>query len=242
MSLTGKGLCEFAKSMIGTPYVYGMKGQVMTLEKFNELQKRYGKSYVWDSDKKKVGQVCVDCSGLISMYTGKMYGSSQLYEVASLRKPISDIANAPVGAVLWRKGHVGVYAGIQSGMCMCYEAKGSAYGTVASLVSNTTFTYYLLFDFIKYDTVNVYSTEAVLKQAVIDIRGKGTRPDKSWESVSTMQLKNVPALIEFLGGLEFLVRNGIINNTQLWREKRYKQNHVSDLLVKYAKFKKSTSR
>lgn len=65
MALTNKGLVQFIKSKIGTPYVYGMKGAVMTAEKYNMLKKTYG-SAVWDSDKKKIGKVCCDCSGLIS--------------------------------------------------------------------------------------------------------------------------------------------------------------------------------
>ena len=63
--MTGMELVAFARSKIGTPYVYGMKGTVMTLANYNYLKNQYGKM-VWDSDVKKVGQVCVDCSGLIS--------------------------------------------------------------------------------------------------------------------------------------------------------------------------------
>ena len=42
MALTNKGLIQFIKSKIGTPYVYGMKGAVMTTEKYNMLKKAYG--------------------------------------------------------------------------------------------------------------------------------------------------------------------------------------------------------
>ena len=40
--LTAKGLVAFAKSKLGTAYVYGMKGEVMSLEKYNWLKATYG--------------------------------------------------------------------------------------------------------------------------------------------------------------------------------------------------------
>lgn len=67
--VTAAELVAFAKSKLGVPYVYGMKGTVMTLAKYNELKALYG-ALVWDSDKNKVGKVCCDCSGLISWANG----------------------------------------------------------------------------------------------------------------------------------------------------------------------------
>ena len=62
--MTNYELVEFAKSKLGTPYVYGMKGSVMTLAKYNQLKQMYG-NLVWNSDRNKVGKVCCDCSGLL---------------------------------------------------------------------------------------------------------------------------------------------------------------------------------
>ena len=62
-------LIKFAESKIGTAYVYGMKGKVMGAGDYNRLKKAYG-DMVWDTDIKKIGKVCVDCSGLISWATG----------------------------------------------------------------------------------------------------------------------------------------------------------------------------
>ena len=53
--VTAAELVAFAKSKLGVPYVYGMKGTVMTLAKYNELKAFYG-ALVWDSDKNKVGR------------------------------------------------------------------------------------------------------------------------------------------------------------------------------------------
>lgn len=153
-NLNGKDLVKFAESKIGTPYVYGAKGAdgKFTQEKLNWLAKNYPSifttSYIYKA-KKFVGQVCCDCSGLISWYTGKVYGSSQLYSKANKRGTIATVDKAPIGAVLWKNGHVGVYIG--NGECI--EEKGIAYGCVKSKISNTAFTHWLTFDFMDYSEV-----------------------------------------------------------------------------------------
>ncbi len=149
MALTGRELVAFAKSKLGTPYVYGTKGELLTEEKYNYLKKRYG-SMVWDSDKKKIGEVCVDCSGLISWYTGKLLSSSQLKEQASACNPIYTIVSAPIGAILWQKGHVGIYTGLEAGIPYYIAADGSAYGVRKNKVSNSGFTNWLLMPWIRY--------------------------------------------------------------------------------------------
>ena len=152
--LNGKDLVKFAESKIGTPYVYGAKGAdgKFTQAKLNWLARNYPRvfttSYI-SKAKKFVGQVCCDCSGLISWYTGKVYGSSQLYSKASKRGSIKTVDKAPIGAVLWKNGHVGVYIG--NGECI--EEKGIAYGCVKSKISNTHFTHWLTFDFMDYSEV-----------------------------------------------------------------------------------------
>lgn len=145
-ALTGRELAAFAESKIGVPYVYGMKGSIMTLAKYRQLKALYG-SYVWDSDIKKVGMVCCDCSGLISWATGVMYGSSQLYEKAVRREKICAVCEAPIGALVWKKGHVGVYIG--NGEYIAED--GSAYGCRKNDLSNADFTHWLLMDYINYE-------------------------------------------------------------------------------------------
>lgn len=148
---TNKGLIDFAASKIGTPYVYGMKGAVMTRSKYNWLKKTYG-SLVWDSDVKKVGKVCTDCSGLISWYTGKEKSSSMFKAEAKVVHPISTIENAPVGAAVWRKGHIGIYVG--KGYAI--EARGSAYGVVKTKIAKRDWTHWFLLNDITYEAATVY--------------------------------------------------------------------------------------
>ena len=139
IALDNLGLVKFAESKIGTPYVYGMKGEVLTSAKYEQLKKQYGE-LVWNSDRNKIGKVCVDCSGLISWYTGVMRGSSQHKAAATSVYPISTIANAPVGALVWQQGHIGIYVG--NGEYVA--ADGSAYGVRRNKLSKAKFTHWFL--------------------------------------------------------------------------------------------------
>lgn len=149
---TNKGLIDFAASKLGTPYVYGMKGAVMTRAKYDWLKKTYGTDMVWDSDVKKVGKVCVDCSGLISWYTGKIKSSSMFKSEAKTLHPISTIADAPIGAAVWRSGHIGIYVG--EGYAI--EARGSAYGVVKTKIAKRDWTHWFLLNDITYEAAKVY--------------------------------------------------------------------------------------
>lgn len=166
--MTGMELVAFARSKIGTPYVYGMKGTVMTLENYNYLKGQYGKM-VWDSDVKKVGQVCVDCSGMISWACGVVLGSAQWFERANVKRPISSIKDAPLGALVWQKGHIGVYSGMRNGVPYYIAADGSAYGVREVPVSRNRFTHWLLVeDVFSYEM----EAEEVVEKDTIIINGK----------------------------------------------------------------------
>jgi len=124
---TGQGLVDYVKSKLGLPYVYGTKMEPLTKEKYDWLKKTYG-SNVWDSDAQKIGKVCCDCSGLISAYTGIQRSSQNFRDTAKQRNPISTVATAPVGALVWKQGHIGVYIGMENGVPMYIAEDGSAYG------------------------------------------------------------------------------------------------------------------
>lgn len=139
MSKTAQGLIEFAKSKIGTPYVYGAKGTVMSLEQIRELRRMYGSNCVWYSDDNKAGKVCVDCSGLISWYTGIVRGSGQYKSTAVEVIPISQRTNKHIGWAVWMNGHIGVYLGNDTYIA----ADGSAYGVRIAKLSQNRFTHLL---------------------------------------------------------------------------------------------------
>lgn len=158
MALTGKGLAKFAASKAGTPYVYGAKGAdgPLTQARVNWLAAHYPNVFTAGylkkiKDRHYVGQVCCDCSGLISWYTGKVLGSSQLYNQAKARLPMSQLDKFAIGTVLYRQGHVGVYCGLNSkGQHILMEAKGIDHGTVCSIVNPAKWKCGLTFSWIDY--------------------------------------------------------------------------------------------
>ncbi|MCQ4936873.1 MULTISPECIES: hypothetical protein [Anaerotignum] len=172
--MTGEQLVAFARSKLGTPYVYGMKGTVMTQANFNYLQGLFGVKLVWNSDEKKVGKVCVDCSGLISWATGVVLSSAQLFEKAVRKEPIGTIKNAPIGALVWKSGHVGIYTGLVGNVPYYIAADGSAYGVREVPLSQNNFTHWLLMEYINYDKEDdeVVTREKIIvdgKEIVVDL-------------------------------------------------------------------------
>ena len=155
---------QFVEEKIGTAYVYGMKGRVMTQTDYNSLKNMYG-DMVWDSDRNKIGQVCVDCSGLISWATGIIRNSQGYYNTAVAVHPISTIAKAPIGAAVWQKGHIGIYTG--NGTYIA--ADGSAYGVRRNSLSKASFTHWLILKDITYITKE--DDEMVEKSKVV-LNGK----------------------------------------------------------------------
>lgn len=153
--LTGKGLAQYARDKIGTPYFYGAKMQILTEQLIASMKKLYPKTvtkeYVEKArNKNMVGKICTDCSGLIYGYRGKNIGSSQLYQTASRRIPIAQAESFPVGTVVWRSNHVAVYIGMENGVQMVVEAKGINYGVVKTRLKDSAWVYGLLFSDLVY--------------------------------------------------------------------------------------------
>ena len=166
--MTGKELVAFCRSKIGTPYVYGMKGKVMTEQNYKFLKNTYGKM-VWLSDRDKIGKVCVDCSGLISWACGVTLGSGQWKARATKINPISTIEKAPIGALVWMQGHIGVYTGMKNGYPYYIAADGSAYGVREVPLRCNKFTHWLLVeDVFKYEM----GDDEVVEKDKVEVFGK----------------------------------------------------------------------
>ena len=166
--MTGKELVSFCRSKIGTPYVYGMKGKVMTEQNYKFLKNTYGKM-VWLSDRDKIGKVCVDCSGLISWACGVTLGSGQWKARATKINPISTIEKAPIGALVWMQGHIGVYTGMKNGYPYYIAADGSAYGVREVPLRCNKFTHWLLVeDVFKYEM----GDDEVVEKDKVEVFGK----------------------------------------------------------------------
>lgn len=55
-----------------------------------------------------------------------------------------------------------------------------------------------------------------------------------WKRMDLMKMANVPALLSKLGGLEILIKRGIIANHYLWENGIYRPVDVRTLLIKYS--------
>lgn len=64
----------------------------------------------------------------------------------------------------------------------------------------------------------------------------------SWNELEKIEIKNVPALLDKLGGINSLVEKKVIEDRQLWDDKKYNQNHVRSLITKYAHFIKESTK
>ena len=175
--LTNTGLVEFARSKIGTPYIYGAKQTkgketALTLAQYKSLQATYGKSCVWESDVSKVGKICCDCSGLISWYTGKIYGSSQYKSNAAEVHTIDTIKNAPVGVAVWLKGHIGIYSGMKNGVPYYIAEDGSAYGCREVPLSYNNFTHWFKISDICYEDEKEAEDTEMVEKIKINVNGK----------------------------------------------------------------------
>lgn len=188
MSLTNIGLVEFVKSKLGTPYVYAAKGKVLTQEQFDYFKKTYPQ-YTPLSDEKKIGEVCVDCSGLISWYTGILKSSSAFANESKLQ-PINTISLAPTGVAVWRKGHIGVYIGNGD----IIEARDSAHGTVRTKVGQRDFTHWFRLIDIEY----VEEEQEVVEKGKIIVNGEEQVVDMIRKSgvtyIKTRDIANVLGL------------------------------------------------
>lgn len=121
----------------------------------------------------QVGKVNTDCSGLIGAYLGVELSSAQMYAVADQRIVYETYAWLPVGTVLWKPGHVGVFLGKCDGTYRCVEAKGINYGTICSNVTDNDWQYGLLFPWVSYDMENCRSDTMTEK---FSITRKGENP------------------------------------------------------------------
>ena len=66
MSKTANELVNFAKSKLGTNYVYGMKGAVLTDSKLRSLANSYTKYLTYNKEKEKSEQCVLTVADLLA--------------------------------------------------------------------------------------------------------------------------------------------------------------------------------
>lgn len=154
---TYKQLLDHCKSASGWKYVYGAKGKVTSRSQILQLQTRYGKALVWDSDLSKAGSVCSDCSGLISSCTGIVRNSanykSTAVEVATLAQLKANWKKY-IGWGIWKNGHIGVVSDTEG---YYYAMDGSSRNWVHYPISKNDWTCVIKLKDIDYSS-NIAST------------------------------------------------------------------------------------
>ena len=191
--MTGKELVDFCRSKLGTAYVYGMKGKVLTEANYQYLHRLYGPRYVPYTDHKKVGQICVDCSGLISWACNKALNSAGWKSAADEIHPIGSLGDAPIGALIWMPGHIGVYTGKKNGVCHYIAADGSAYGVREVPISQNRFSHWLLVR----DVFDYEEDEMVEKETII-VDGKKHQVDMiRKDGVTYIKSRDIAGLVGY---------------------------------------------
>lgn len=56
-----------------------------------------------------------------------------------------------------------------------------------------------------------------------------------WSSLDKINLKNVPALLKKMGGIDRLLKDKIVSDRLLWINDTYTADHVRSLIIKYSK-------
>ena len=191
--MTGKELVAFCRSKLGTAYVYGMKGKVLTEANYQYLHRLYGPRYVPYTDHKKVGQICVDCSGLISWACSKALNSAGWKSAADEIHPIGSLGDAPIGALVWMPGHIGVYTGKKDGVCHYIAADGSAYGVREVPINQNRFSHWLLVR----DVFDYEEDEMVEKETII-VDGKKYQADMiRKDGVTYIKSRDIAGLVGY---------------------------------------------
>lgn len=120
---------EFVESKLGTPYVYGSHGEVLTEEQLRSWAAAYPNVYTGSyiaKARQYVGQRCCDCAGLIDWYLGKDQNAQYYRDTATEQIGIAEVTDEHIGWAVWKPGHIGIYIG--DGKVV--EARGIDYGTV----------------------------------------------------------------------------------------------------------------
>lgn len=143
---------------VNAPYIYGAKqnkkfDKIISVSDIKNLQKIYGKKYIWDSDLLKANRPCCDCSGLVDYQFGLGYNSTMLYFNADKKIAIrhkngrlnyNAIKKLPLGAILWTNGHVGIFIGYIKSTPYYIAEDGSMYNCRINKLKYSKFKYALL--------------------------------------------------------------------------------------------------
>ena len=166
---TKNELLEHCKKALenNVQYIYGAKMQVLSLAQIRALQNMYGIGNIWQSDLKKAGKLCCDCSGLISSCTGVARNSANYKATAAECVAVSEVKKnweKYVGWAFWLSGHIGVVSDKKG---YYYAMDGSARNMVHYPISKQNWVYAL-----KLCDIDYGGDEEVIEKIKINVDGK----------------------------------------------------------------------
>ena len=137
---------DFIKSQVDCYYWYGTFGQKASKQLYNEKKSQYPKYYTASDFDEQIAKpkACYDCAGLVkSPFVYPKYnaaddlGATGIYGKCTVKGPLLNPKQLKPGYLLFKgndktKTHVGVWDGSR-----IIEAKGHAYGVIASELNNT---------------------------------------------------------------------------------------------------------
>ncbi|MCQ2743477.1 MAG: hypothetical protein MJ230_01595 [bacterium] len=170
---TANDLIQHCKNALvkNVQYVYGAKMEVLTSAQIKGLQAIYGSGYVWDSDIKKAGKMCCDCSGLISSCTGIVRNSTNYKDTALQKVTIAEVKknwSNYVGWAFWLNGHIGVVSNKEG---YYYAMDGSSSNMVHNPISKQKWVYALKLCDINYSCLVKSADSIVIKDLPVLVNG-----------------------------------------------------------------------
>ena len=140
-------------------YLYGAKGEMCNTAHIQSLINAYPGYFSTPEIQAlalaKVGYNCADCSGYVCICYGfSPMWTGLLHDRASERHPlvcengtwVSTAGPIPIGAILWKNGHVGIYVGGQ----YVVEARSEQYDVTLNSMEGRGFTKVLMFSGVTY--------------------------------------------------------------------------------------------
>lgn len=171
MKIKAANVTKRAKDMIngGYKYIYGAKGQKITVNLISSLARSYPKVYtstIKTMAYAKLGNKGIDCSGFVSKATKTNYGGS-----ANIREHMTSVHNTSDrsaivdGMVCYRVGHVGLIEVDANGNAWVLEAQSTATDLKRTRVEDrlSHFTIYGKLEGVNYSGANVYKKSVKTK-------------------------------------------------------------------------------
>lgn len=176
----------------GYVYVYGYKGEVVTVSGVNNLAKLYPSvftSSIKTMALNKVGKHGIDCSGFVNKCAGtSLGGSAQIKLSAPHTWSVSNMSHIKNGMFVWKEGHIGLVEVDGNGNVWIHEAMGTAYDLRVSKWSDRAshFTAYGEIKGVDYSDAKAYKTTGSTQKKVAST-AKKTNSDYAIGNNYTLQ-------------------------------------------------------